>query len=197
MDSLSEASPSASDTTSPRLISGGRALTIFLLLIAVVGGILLLTRKEHASVPPPTNHHQTETFALTDSQAISTFKQLKRLSMRAYVQRDPSLIPLATISDSPAGRTALREIHQLRVDGVFPKPNFVTRRLTVTENSESIVRIRQILRYDLRFVDQRRRDVTTRNRPQIQTVVWTLKPVETGRWRIFDAVITTSRAVGG
>jgi hypothetical protein len=196
MDSLSEASPSASDTTSPRLISGGRALTIFLLLIAVVGGILLLTRKDHATAPPPTNHHQTETFALTDSQAIARFKQLDRLRIRAYKERDLSLIPLTFVDGSKIARTVVKEIKSLLRQSILPKPNFRTVDLAVTSNTAKRIEIKQRVLVGGRFITQSGQDVTAPSERQRQTINWILKPVDSD-WLISSSLIVRAVRAGG
>ncbi|HEX3327087.1 MAG TPA: hypothetical protein VHV50_08835, partial [Actinomycetota bacterium] len=183
MDSLPEASAPSADAAaaSPRLISGGRAIGAFLVLAALLLGIVLLTRNPDRTTPPTTNHQQSGTFALTDSQAIAKFKELDRLRIRAYVRRDLTLIPLITVPDSPAARSASHEIRRLKADSVIPKPHFLTKRLAVTQNSASSVEIRQVLRYDLHFVDESGHDVTARNRPQRQVILWTLRQTDSNQ----------------
>ncbi|MEA2509065.1 MAG: hypothetical protein QOG21_1147, partial [Actinomycetota bacterium] len=187
-------SPEAS-TAAPRLISGGRAIGAFIVLAAVLAGILLFTRRDHQTTPPVTNHAQSAVLSLTNAEAKAKFKELNQLRIRAYVQRDLTLVPLVAVPGSRAARTATREIRRLRADSVIPRPNFLTKRLTVANNSASKVQIRQVLHYDLRFVDEDGNDVTGRDRPQRQVILWTLRKSESGDWLISDGVITASRPV--
>jgi hypothetical protein len=156
---------------------------------------VLVTRSNQATTPPVTGQGRSGTFSLTNAEAIAKFKELNRLRIRAYVQRDLTLVPLVAIPNSPAARTASREIRRLKADSVIPKPKFLTKRLTVAKNSASAVQIRQVLRYDLRFVDEHGNDVTGRDRPQRQVILWTLRLSESGDWLLSDGVITASRVI--
>jgi hypothetical protein len=195
MDSLPEAATSTDATpATPRTVSGGRALAAFIVLAAILIGIVLLTRSNHQTVAPR-DHGHSGTFSLSNAEAIARFKQLDRLRIRAYVQRDVTLVPLVAVPNSRAARSAIREIRRLRADSVIPRPNFRTKRLTVKAATATEIQIRQVLRYDLRFVDGHGNDVTARDRPQRQVILWTLRKSDSGDWLLSDGVITASRMI--
>jgi hypothetical protein len=195
MKSLPEATVPSRDpgALSPRLFSGGRVVGALVVILALLAGVLFITRAHQGTSTSPRTNQPSATFALTDPQAVATFRKLNRIRIQAYVRRDPSLVPLMAMANSPAARTAIREIHKLKVDSVIPKPRFRTKSLTVTKNTASQILIRQVFNYDLRFTDEHGRDVTASNKRQRQVVVWTIRQSGQGEWRIFDAVITASR----
>jgi hypothetical protein len=198
MDSLPEASAPSADAgaASPRLISGGRAIGAFLVLAAVLLGIVLLTRNPDRTTPPTTNHQQSGTFALTDTQAIAKFKELNRLRIRAYKERDLSLVPLVFVPGSSTSNRVIREIRYLVRKSVVPKPNFRTLSLAVVSNHVGSIKIRQRAIVGSRFETESGQDVTAPAKRQKQTIDWELHLLG-NQWRISSSVIVKAVAVHG
>jgi hypothetical protein len=188
MDSLPEASaPSTdADATSPRLISGSRAIGAFIVLAAMLLGIVLLTRNPDQTTPPTTNHQQSGTFALTDSQAIAKFKDLNRLRIEAFRHRDASLIAQVLTSDSPLRVKALREIARLRADGVLDRTTFRIRNVRTRSNAPNQIVLREVEVERPRFVTETGKDVSRLHISVVATVDWTLRK-DGLEWKIFDS----------
>ncbi|MDP9233941.1 MAG: hypothetical protein M3P01_05255 [Actinomycetota bacterium] len=188
MDSLPEASAPSADAAaaSPRLISGGRAIGAFLVLAGVLLGIVLLTRNPDRTAPPTTNHQQSGTFALTDSQAIAKFKELNRLRIEAFRNRDASLIAQVLTSDSPLRPRALGEIARLRADGVLDKTAFRIRDVQARSNGPNQIVLREVEVETPRFVTETGKDVSRLHISVVATVDWTLRK-DGLVWKIFDS----------
>lgn len=202
MESLHEVSSSSQDAApaSPRPLPGGRAVGVFLVILAVLTSILVFTRSTHQAVTPDNQQKQASTgsssFALTDKQAIAKFQELNRLRLRAYKQRDLSLIPVAFVPNSAISRTVRAEIQMLLRRSVVPRPKFRTLHLRVILNAPAEVQIEQRVLVGGRFVTQSGTNVTVRPARQTQTIHWTLKR-RGSEWRISNSLIVKAVPVGG
>jgi hypothetical protein len=196
MDSFRETAPAPDATSaSARLISGGRALGAFLVLAALLVVIALFARgKDHAPASP-TQQARSATVSLTNSEAIAKFKELNRLRIRAYKERDLSLVPLAFVADSAPARTATREIRFLLRRRVLAKPHFHTLALSVQANHPDSVRIRQSVVVDGRFSTESGKNVTAPSRPKRQTINWVLSR-DGSEWKISSSVVVEAVPIG-
>jgi hypothetical protein len=195
MDSLPEAATSTDATpATPRTVSGGRALAAFIVLAAILIGILLLARSNHQMDAPP-DHPRSGTFSLTNAQAIAKFRQLNRLRIRAYKQRDLSLVSLAFTAQSQPARTATREIRFLLRKNVLAKPHFRTLNLKVEANDAGSVHIKQSVIVDGRFFTESGRDITAHSQPKRQTINWILTR-DGSDWKISSSVVVKAVPIG-
>lgn len=171
--------------------SGLRPVVAFLLLlvvIAIIGVVALLTRADPA--PPGTTESRAEpTFALTDEEAITRFKELHQLELTAYRNADPSLVDEVFTPDSPIAPTVRREIRILVRDDVVARPEYSNQSISVLRTSYTEIEFEQVATVESHFFGPDGREITTDDAHQRQTIRWTMRLVDSS-WLLHDAVIT-------
>ena len=174
----------------PRGMNPIKVFVALLVFLVAVGGAVLLTRPDPA--PPPTATDEPN-FTLTDSEAIARFKELDALRIRAYEERDVSLIDEFLTSDSPIRERVIREITRLRRDGAAPRISLTTEHLSIRSNTGESIELTHTFVWDVLFT-RGGRDVTTRGGKERQVVEWRLQR-SGARWLLHDAVVIEARPV--
>jgi hypothetical protein len=168
-------------------LSPAKAFFALLALLVAIGGLFLLTRSSED--PDPGSAPKSDNFALTDAEAIERFKDLDELQIRALRQRDETLLGKIYTRDSPLASSVEKSIRTLKRESVFDRTRDETQSLSVIENSQDEIRLRQEVVVTPRFVDEAGRDVTINPRTELQTVEVILHR-DFDQWLIHDAVIT-------
>jgi hypothetical protein len=170
---------------SARAMSPIAAFVILLAVVAAVFGAWLLTREDE---PTPTPQDRGPAFALTNEEAIERFVELEALYLRAYRQRDLSLLSRIYVPGSRIETTVAREIRKLIRADVLPRPTLQTEQLEVVTNESSDITVRQTVEESSRFVHESGKDVTGEPGHQRLVIDWSLKLVGS-RWLIADSLI--------
>lgn len=167
-------------------LSPAKAFFALLALLVAIGGLFLLTRptEDTESGPAP----KSDSFALTDAEAIERFKELDARVLSAYEDVDPTLLSRTFTPTSPMKSTVTKELRTLKREGVHSESRFDTQSLSVVSNSESVIQIRQIVVIHPKFVTESGKNVTTNDRVERQTVEWTLHRVES-EWLLHRSLI--------
>jgi hypothetical protein len=168
-------------------LSPAKAFFALLALLVAIGGLFLLTRPKEEPGPGPAP--RSDNFALTDAEAIERFKELDELQIRALRERDETLLGKIYTPDSPLVASVVKSIRTLKRESVFDRTRDETQSLSVIENSQDEIRLRQEVVVTPKFVDEAGRDVTIDSRTELQTVEVLLHR-NFDRWLIHDAVIT-------
>lgn len=171
-------------------------LAVFLGLLAVlvvVGAVVLLTRE--APPPTPTKTAPAEpNYALTDSEAITRFKELRSLRDSMYRSEDLSLLSLIYTDQSALRRIVTREIQGLAREGIRDRSRFEQRQLSVKSNVPEHIILRETVVIYPHFVDARGNDVSIQRRPVRRVIDWTLT-AEEGVFLIEDSIIRSSEVL--
>jgi hypothetical protein len=168
-------------------LSPAKAFFALLALLVAIGGLFLLTRPGDDPNPGPAP--KSDNFALTDAEAIVRFKELDELQIRALRQRDETLLGQIYTPNSPLVSSVAKSIRTLIRESVFDRTRDETKRLSVIENGQDEIRLRQEVVVRPKFVDESGRDVTINPRTELQTVEVILHR-DFDQWLIHDAVIT-------
>lgn len=185
------------DSLPPR-VNNGRGgmppIKVFAGLVALLigAGTFLLLTKSGTSLQSSTGIPPSDNFALTNAEAISRFKRLDALSIRAYETQDPTLVSHFLTSDSPLTSSVQNDILKLQVHRTDFEAGVVTQDLAVRTNTASMIVIRQDLIQSVRFTKQGGRDVTKSPTRLELTVDWTLRP-EGDAWLIHDSHVVATR----
>jgi hypothetical protein len=168
-----------------RTLSPIAAFLILLAIGAVALGAFLLTREDDAE---PAARDRGPAFALTDEEAIERFRELEALYIRAYRQRDLSLLSQIYVPGSRIEETVAKEIRKLIRADVVPRPTFTTDELEVITNESSEITVRQTVEESSRFIHESGQDATGESGHQRLVVDWTLTRIGS-RWLISDSLI--------
>lgn len=186
--------PSSPTDSAPRSrISPVKAFAALLAVLVVAGAALLFLK--HEADPPTTGIPPSDNFALTDSEAIATFKDLRSTLITGYHSTDQSLASSAVAADSPMLPIVHDEITELQSDQVRDKTRFSTRSIHVKTSTSDEVLLLEHVDVFPKFIGQSKsspsEDITT-SRAQRQVIEWTLKRYSS-QWLIYQSVITSSR----
>jgi hypothetical protein len=174
---------------SARAMSPIAAFVILLAVVAAVFGVWLLTREDE---PTRTQPDRGPGFALTNEEAIERFKELDAMRLRAYRQRDLSLLSQIFVPDSAIARRVSHEIRRLiRVD-VLDRPALRTERLEVISNTPTEIVVQQTVVEKSRFLHESGEDVTVDPAHQRLVIDWHLALVDS-RWLIQSAFIVKTQ----
>jgi hypothetical protein len=176
-------------TEPARTLSPIAAFLILLAIGAVALGAFLLTREDDAE---PASRDRGPAFALTDEEAVERFKELDELRLRAYRERDLSLVSRIFAPGTPIANTATEEIRKLIRADVLDRPNFRTRKLEVVTKHSDKVTIRQTVEQSARFIHESGEDVTEETAHQLVVIDWYLTRIGS-EWLISDSVIVGAR----
>ncbi|MDQ4028836.1 MAG: hypothetical protein M3214_12440, partial [Actinomycetota bacterium] len=135
-----------------RTLSPIAAFLILLVIGAVALGALLLTREDEAE--DPSAHDRGPAFALTDEEAIERFRELEALQIRAYRQRNLSLISKVYVPGGEGEQIVAEEIRKLIRADVLDRSTFRTERIELIQNDESQIIVRQTEVQSSRFVHE-------------------------------------------
>ena len=83
----------------------------------------------------------------------------------------------------------LEEIRQLQHDNATAKTQMDQRELTVTSNDSETIALRQVALIDIRFLNEDGEDITTKGKPQVFTIDWTMRYFDQG-WLLTESVAT-------
>jgi hypothetical protein len=158
-----------------RMLSPIAAFLILLAIAAVGLGALLLSREERSEEPSAPDRGPA--FALTDEEAIELFKELEALQIRAYRERDLSLISKVYVPGGQGEKVVAEEIRKLIRADVLDRSTFRTERIELIRNDGSQVIVRQTEVQRSRFVHESGEDVTTDAAHQRLVVDWYLTRV--------------------
>ncbi|MFN2488843.1 MAG: hypothetical protein ABR529_03710 [Actinomycetota bacterium] len=186
---------------SPRARGALPPVLTFFALVAIVGVVTLLAsmdpgrniggsalgRAESASARP-------KVAPVAEDDALREFRALEDLWVRAYRQRDETLVKLFAAPDAPTSFGAIgAEIRQLRNDGVLYRTRLSQQELELVSGDATGITLEEHVTRTSRFIDERTgRDITQRREPQRLTIEWTIRRYPEG-WRIFKSVITAAR----
>jgi len=131
-------------------------------------------------------------FSLTDEEAIARAKELERLVLRAYTERDLSLLPDIYSAESKLLGKVRKEIQYLLRRDIKPQAHFNLLEMDVQKNTAQEIVLVERAEFDTRFFDASGRDVTRSGRPELQTTRLTLR-LQRDEWLIFDSVITHAK----
>lgn len=184
--------PRHSPVDEPNHLSPKKAFILLLAILALSGAALLMTRPESRVDTQSVDIPESNNFALTNAQAIDRFRELDNLRMSAMTEKDPSLIPLATTTDSPLRELAYADIRELEKRDVTVKPRFETLALSVHGNYQSRILLDQRVLQAPRFFDEEG-NLLDSSDPQLRTVRWELH-LEQGQWFLFDSEVLSSRS---
>jgi hypothetical protein len=184
--SLTKPAPPRSGALSPV-----QAFLLLLGALLVIFAIFMLTKPERPQPSPgagPRSDPPATSKSLPDDQAISVFKELHGLLVRAYRERDKSLIPRYVVAGSPMRAAGAREIDQLLEDKVTVNPRFQTRSLQIVSNDSEQIIVRQLVLQDPLFNKESGQRLKTKEAPKFLTVNWTLvKPRD--QWKFRESTV--------
>ncbi|HEV2757494.1 MAG TPA: hypothetical protein VG318_17155 [Actinomycetota bacterium] len=163
-------------------------------MATIVPLALLATRPGAARSTPPAATRSPE-YSLTDAEAIAEFERLNELRLRAYEDRDVTLVPRIYTSDSPVADRVVKEINDLVRRNVTTVTRFRTQKLVVAQNQGEEIRIRQVALVDASFFSSTGDEISIDAPVERQAIEWTLQ-VNSGVWKIHDAVVTSAKPVG-
>lgn len=170
----------------PRAMNPTKVFAVLAALVIAAAALVYLTRSD----PPPTSNEPARAdFTLTDTEAIARYEELHHLNIRAYEERDLSLVPLVYTFDSKVIETVRKDIRFLLRKDVLSKTKFEIVELDVLRNFSDRIVLREELNVYPRFVAETGRDLT-KGKPEKQTVRITLHR-QADAWLIFDQVITS------
>lgn len=129
---------------------------------------------------------------LDEAEAIAIFENLHDQLLSAYGNRAIDDVPNFADSEGPAFERVRADIEGLLANKVLSRPSFRTKRLDVSSLGEHEISLSQVVVSDGRFFSESGREVTTKRRPELQTIKWTLRR-DGNRWLIFDSLIVRSR----
>jgi hypothetical protein len=172
-------------TEPARTLSPIAAFLILLAIGAVALGAFLLTREDDAE---PAARDRGPAFALTDEEAIERFKELDELRLRAYRERDLSLLSRVFVPGTAIEHRVANEIRDLIRSDVTDRSVFNTERLETISNRQSHVTVRQVVVEEIRFVDESGEDVTAAPVHERLWIDWYLERVDS-EWLVSNAVI--------
>ncbi|HEX2294103.1 MAG TPA: hypothetical protein VHN37_02215, partial [Actinomycetota bacterium] len=176
-----------------RGLSPVRAFALVAVLATALGAAFFATRDAVPS-EPPRGPVRSPDYSLTDAEAIAEFERLHDLQVRAYEERDVSLIPVTYTADSPVRDRVEREVANLVRKRVTTQTSFTTRRLMLVSNLETEIVLDQTAVIDAAFFNGRGVEISISSPPEVQHIRWTLRQ-EDHRWLIHDAEILASRPV--
>ena len=179
--------------TSSTGMSQGWALAIVAGVLVAVGLTWYLTGS--SAEPTPTETPTPSDFSLTDEEAIARFKELDHLRVRAIDSRDASLLGAIFVSSSEIGRITERNIQRLARARVHAKHEpYETKSVRVIANSERVVRIEQVVEFDVRFEGSGGENLTEQGGLERQRIIWTLVR-QADKWRIDAARVVSSKVL--
>ena len=170
----------------PRTMNPTKVFAVLAGLVIVIAGAFYLTRSDPAPTPDPS----PPDFSLTDTEALTRYRELHELNIRAYEERDQSLIHAIYTDDSKVVDKVRREIRMLRRDAVLSRTAFEITSLRVVQNTTDEIVLREELVIRPKFLSETGQDLT-KGKPQQQSLRITLHR-EADQWLIFDALITAS-----
>jgi hypothetical protein len=181
----------AQDSTTQEPIQSVSPLKAAIALLGLLGAALLgwyLTRPDAPAVPG-TADGPAQAATLTEAEAIKEFERLFTLNIRAYRERDESLVRLYAAPDAPKLLEAHEEIRQLLRDGVLDRTRFKHLSIDVTALSSNEVVLTHIFEEAPRFVDEATgRDVTASSKPRRITMRWVMRRYPTG-WLLYRGAV--------
>jgi hypothetical protein len=132
--------------------------------------------------------------SLSREDALTEFRRLYALWLRAYRARDATLVPLFVAPDASRAMTRIDdEIVRMRRDGVIDRSRLSRRRVTVARLGRDEVRVRESSVETARFLDERSgEDLTRRPRPRLLEVMWTMRRYDDG-WRLAESLVVAAR----
>lgn len=174
------------DAAEARPLSPQRAFAVLVVAIAITSALGTFGSRAADTPLAPTTIPDSDDFGLTDAEAKNRFRALNARLMRAYRQRDPSLVSTSFTADSPLHAKAFDDIQMLEQDNVLFRPHQKIERIFIGENTPTRITIRSVVRQRARFVTEAGEDVTTYRGVSILVVRWVLKK-ENGDWRLHDS----------
>jgi hypothetical protein len=158
--------------------------------VALLGGALFATWQAVAgndtNNPGGNTDGGTEPdFSLTDEQAIARFEELDELRVEAYRNADIGLVS-DFAGPGPFKDSVVNEIRGLKRDDIFARLLLTTEEIDVTTNQSDRVVLRQIVIFDVQFIDEKGNDVTRGGGEERFTVNWTLEPFS-DKWLISES----------
>jgi hypothetical protein len=167
--------------------------------VAMLGGVLYASWQAVASSDDPQDPavpgNPDPDFSLTDEQAIARFEELHPTLVSAIQTRDDSLLHSAT-SQGPILRSSLREIADLRKNGVRDQAEIAIKSVSVISNRSEEVALGVTLEVLPCFLDERGRDITKGPDAIEQQLTWTLR-FDGDRWLIHDGVLESDQVIPG
>ena len=175
-------------------ISPIKAFAGLVALLIVSGAIILLTKPETSAQDSEANIAASDNFALTDAEAITRFRTLRRLLIRAVASRDVSLLPAIFTSDSPNMKETEAAIHRLLRDRVIDKSRVHIISVEVLNNWPERIRISERVRLVPCFIAESGRDVTASNKIVEQVNRWVLV-FSNSSWKLAKGVLQDDRII--
>ena len=167
-------------------------------LFAVLGAALLawsLSRPDEAPSTSPSTTSNQATATLTEAEAIQEFERLFALNIRAYRDRDESLVRLYAAPDAPKLLEAHEEIRQLLRDGVLYRTRINQLEVEVTALSNDEVLLTQVFEIRPRYVDEETGRDVTRSEPRRMTMEWVMRHYPTG-WLLYEGTVVDVQPLG-
>ena len=176
-----------------RTLSPIAAFLILLVIGAVALGALLLTREDEAEEPSAPDRGPA--FALTDEEAIERFHELAALHIRAYRERDLSLVSQIFVPGSRISETVTDEIRTLIRRDVIDQTTFESEKVEIVSNEPSQITMRQTVLQTPRFIKETGKAVTPNPAQQRLVIEWFLQPINS-KWLVSEATVVDAKKLG-
>lgn len=165
-------------------------------LVAAITGAVLLTRETPPPPPGPSpggSATPTPDHTLTDEEAITRFKELDALRIRALEERSVQLLRSIFTPNSPAFERGRKSIKNLLRSEVVVDDLWDLRSVRVTSNSSTEVGLRVRGLSDARFFDEDGNEVTDQAQLERRVVSCSMRLVT--EWLLHDCRVTEAQAI--
>jgi hypothetical protein len=180
------------DTPDSTPLSPIKVFVGLVVLLIVAGTIAYVTKPEANVQNSKAGLPESNNFALTDAEAIARFKELDAIRLRAFQDRDPSVIPNYVTSDSPLTSNLYADIDKLLVKKVVFDPNLTTKDLVVRSNTSDRIVIRQQA-IEAPIFRSEKGEILSKDRARLAlTVEWVLER-EDSAWKIYESTVVSSQ----
>jgi len=169
-----------------------RAFLLLLSLILVLTSVVVFFLKEDPE--PPVDGPRSTNFALTDTEALQRFKELRELARRAVQKRDASLVSIAFTSNSPTGNLARDEISSLLRREIVDRSRFQIVSASILSNRPDEIEIAERVRLRPCFETESGKDVTDSVSLIEQEGRWILR-LEDTQWKIHQILLDADRVI--
>jgi len=166
-----------------------RFVAVAVALAMLAGLVIVAVRSVTGSEAEPTPEDgigdADPDFSLTDEEAIERFEQLNELRVQAYEGADIGLVS-EFAGTGPFKTQVVDELRQLKLDDTTASLVLETEELQVTSNRPDEITLQETVIFDIRFLDEAGKDITTKGGPERFVVDWTLEYFNQG-WLITES----------